>query len=220
MNNVAMLSGRSAKPEGRRKAPPKAVVEHKQAATPAPSRYGHWFYGEKVAIRKLRQITDDMTAGEVADATRENLALIGEETCKRITAKLPSGHTLHKAVRAATLLSAPHLGACKFGEIITDYEHDRYDLVQVFLANFSGQLDTSDTTHFLKPLSRSYDQMFFGLHVQVDRAGNPLGFNRNLGVNGIAFQTRDLVKAFFHVAATSTGTPEDTLRARATPPRA
>lgn len=215
MDQVANFAARGAKPP-----PSVAIVQGKRAPAPAPSRYGHWFYGEKVAIRKLRPITNEMTAAEVAAATRENLALIGEETRKRIVAKLPAGHNLYRAVRAATLRGAPHLGTCKFGEIITDYDHEKYELMQVFLSNFAGLIDASDTARFLTPMSRRYDQMFFGLHVQVDRAGNPIGFNRRLGSDGVAFQTRDLIKAFFHIASASTGIPPERLRARALPPRA
>lgn len=217
--SVAELSGQTAAGAGQPKAPPGVAIMQVREPKAGPSRYGHWFYGEKVARRRLRPITDEMKDEEIAAATRENLALIGEETGRRITARLPAGHNLYKAVRTSTLRGAPHLGACKFGEIVTDYDHEKYDLIQVFLANFAGLLDTTSMARFLKPVSISYDQMFFGLHVQIDRAGNPLGFNHALGANGVAFQTRNLINAFYHVAVASTGLPLDTLKARAAPAR-
>lgn len=218
MDDVAELPHRNTEKTDRRKAHPSlAIVQSKRQQKQNPTRYGEWFYGEKIAVRKLRSITNEMSDADVAAATKENLALIGEETSRRILARLPPGHTLYKAVRTATLKAAPHLGACKFGEIITDYDRDKYDLLQVFLANFSGLLDTSSKANFLTPVSKNYDQMFFGLHVQVDRSGNPLGFNHALGTNGIAFQTKNLVNAFYHVAVASTGLSLEELKARATP---
>lgn len=214
MNDVAALPEQSSvKPAGRKPMPGGVIMQVRNAPRAEPSRYGEWFYGEKSAARKkLKPITNEMNDEEVAAATKENLALIGTETAQRIIAKLPKGHNLYQAVRTSTLKAAPHLGACKFGEIITDYDHEKYDLMQVFLANFSGHLDTSKTARFLTPMNRNYDQMFFGLHVQVDRAGNPLGFNQSLGSNGIAFQTKNLLSAFYHVAVASTGLPSELVK--------
>lgn len=213
MSDIAAFS--QARAEHGKLPPQVAIVPRKRPPAQAPSRYGEWFYGEKVASRRLKPITNDMSAEDVATATRANLALIGEETRKRIVARLPAGHALHKAIRAAALRSAPHLGTCKFGEIVTDYDRDKYQLMQVFLANFAGHLDTSAPARFLVPLSKNYDQMFFGLHVEVDRAGNPLGFNRGLGIEGVAFQTRNLLKAFLHIASASTGVAIEEWEARA-----
>lgn len=57
--------------------------------------------------------------------------------------------------------------------------------------------------------------MFFGVHVVVDRDGNPLGFDRKRGVDGIAFKTKDLNKALYNVAAAATGLSMAQLKARA-----
>ena len=181
----------------------------------SPSRYGRWFHGENPVVRKLRSITPDMSSDDVAAATRENLFLIGEETCKRFAARLPGGHRLKKSVRSSVLRAVPHLGTCKFGEIVTDYDSEKYDMVQVFLANFDGRLDTSDTLTFLTPVNRDYDQMYFGLHVFVDRSGNSLGFNHQRGDDGVAFQTKDMASAFYHVASASTGLSLQELQSRA-----
>lgn len=218
MNDVAAIPEQSSvKPASRKPMPGSVIMEVKSTPKTDNSRYGEWFYGEKsTARKKLRPITSTMTNEEVAAATKENLALIGTETAQRIIAKLPKGHNLYQAIRTSTLKAAPHLGACKFGEIITDYDHEKYDLMQVFLANFSGRLDTSRKANFLTPVNRNYDQMFFGLHVQVDRAGNPLGFNQSLGSNGVAFQTKNMLSAFYHVAVASTGLPSELVKASQT----
>lgn len=182
-----------------------------------PARYTRWFRGESPVIRKLRAITPDMTPAEVAAVTRENLALIGEETGNQFTSNLPAGHKMKKTVRSSVMRGAPHLGTCRFGDIVTNYDDGRYSMIQLFLANFAGKIDTSDSNAFLTPLSRDYDQMYFGLHVFMDRAGNSLGFNHAQGAQGIAFQTRDMMKAFQHAAAASTGISLSELKARMAP---
>lgn len=123
---------------------------------------------------------------------------------------------MRKAVRSSILPNVPHLGTCKFGEIVTGRSPDAVAVTQMFIANFDGDLDTTaGVANLYKPRSRDFDQMFFGLHLIIDRDGNFLRFNQRLGDNGLAFKTKDITTAHYHIASASTGLSIEALRARA-----
>jgi len=108
------------------------------------------------------------------------------------------------------------LGTCKFGEIITGRSQDAIAVTQIYIANFDGEIDTlAGGGNIYKPKSRDFDQMFFGLHLIVDRNGNPLGFNQKLGRNGVAFQTKNVTEALYNIASASTGLTIQELQAKA-----
>ncbi|CAN7628934.1 hypothetical protein [Rhizobium sp. LjRoot258] len=88
-------------------------------------------------------------------------------------------------------------------------------MTQMFIANFDGDLDTADGANFYKPASRDFGQMFYGVHILVDRFGNPLGFDRGRGENGVAFKTKDVTKALYSIASASTGLSIEALQKRA-----
>lgn len=201
---------------------PLSVASSATEAMVASARYTRWFHGEdgqpeplSTSSRKFRPLTPEMLAAEVAAVTKDNLAILGEDASDLFTARLPNGHRLRKAIRSSILPRIPYLGACKFGEILTDRSDDKLGVTQIFITNFDTELDTRDPANFYKPVSRDFDQMIFGLHMIVDRDGKPLGFNRERGRDGIAFKTKDITEALYQIASASTGLSIQELAARA-----
>lgn len=193
-----------------------------ESGSTAAPKYTRWFHGESgepepmaTSAKKFRKITADMAMAEIIAATRENLSILGDDAGNLFIPKLPAEHKLRRAIRSSVLQSAPHLGTCKFGEIVTDMDEKAIALTQIFIANFDGDLDVSQPGNIYRPKSRGFDQMFFGLHLIVDRSGNPLGFNRARGDNGIAFKTKDLTTALYNIASESTGLSIEALQERA-----
>lgn len=199
------------------------VASESSEAEVASARYARWFRGEggetepmATSARKFRKITPGMAIGEVVTATKENLSILGDDASSLFASKLPSDHRMRRVNRASVLHDVPHLGTCKFGEVITDRSRDAFAVTQIYIANFDGELDTASRSGSIyKPKSRDFDQMFFGLNLIVDRDGNPLGFNQKLGKNGVAFQTRNVTEALYHIASASTGLTLEALQARA-----
>ncbi|MFA1672951.1 DUF6656 family protein [Rhizobium mongolense] len=203
-----------------------SVAASSSDAEIAQAKYSNWFHGEDsksepmaTSSRKFRRITAEMAVAEVAAATKENLSILGDDASDLFTSKLPVGHKMRKAIRSSILQGIPYLGTCKFGEIITDRGQDKYGVTQIFIANFDGNLDTTEGANFYNPSSREFDQMFYGVHIIVDRFGNTLGFNRNRGNNGIAFKTKDITKALYSIASVSTGLSVEALQERALSPK-
>ncbi|KQV70156.1 DUF6656 family protein [Rhizobium sp. Root1220] len=199
-----------------------SVVSTSSDVELASTKYSRWFSAEDgtpepmaTSSRKFKTITANMALAEVAAATRENLSILGEDANDLFRSRLPSGHRMRRTVRSSLLPGIPHLGTCKFGEVVTDRGQDGYAVTQMFIANFDGDLDTSDGAGFYKPISRDFGQMFYGVHIIVDRFGNPLGFDRGRGENGIAFKTRDVTKALYSIASASTGLSIEALVGRA-----
>ncbi|MBO9098952.1 MULTISPECIES: hypothetical protein [Rhizobium] len=188
----------------------------------AAAKYARWFSNGEVipepsetSRARFRKILPTMDAIEVASATRENLSILGNDAHDLFSDRLPANNRMRKANRSSVLPSIPYLGSCKFGEVVVGQSSASYSVLQLFIANFDGEFDTSAGASFYKPNSREFDQMFFGVHVVVDRDGNPLGFDRKRGVDGIAFKTKDLNKALYNVAAAATGLSMEQLKARA-----
>lgn len=200
-----------------------SVASASSEAEVASARYARWFGGETgepepmaTSAKKFRKITADMVTAEVIAVTKGNLSILGDDASDLFTSKLPARHRMRKSIRSSVLPNLPYLGTCKFGEIITGGNKDAFAVTQIFIANFDGDLDTTTRDASLyKPKSRDFDQMFFGLHLILDRNGNPLGFNRKLGDNGVAFKTKDLTTALFNVASASTGLSIEALQDRA-----
>lgn len=208
------------------------VKKISRMAVPAPSssdaelpsaKYTRWFHGESVepepmatSSKKFRRLAADMALAEIIAVTKENLSILGDDANHLFASSLPTGHRMRKAIRASILPSVPHLGACKFGEVVTEHGPNAIAVTQLFIANFDGEINTAaGGTNLYKPRSQDFDQMFFGLHVLLDRNGNFLGFNQRLGENGLAFQTKNISTALYNVASTSTGLSLQALQERA-----
>ncbi|WP_160009922.1 DUF6656 family protein [Rhizobium sp. 18055] len=203
-----------------------SVATTSSDAEVATAKYSRWFHGEDetpepmaTSSRKFTKITANMAVAEVAAATKGNLSILGDDASDLFTSKLPAGHKMRKAVRSSLLPGIPYLGTCKFGEVVTERGQDKFAVTQMFIANFDGDFDTSEGANFYKPVSRDFGQMFYGVHILVDRLGNPLGFDRERGENGIAFKTKDVTKALYSIASASTGLSIEALVARATAAR-
>ena len=185
------------------------------------ARYTRWFHGEDASPEpmatsrgKFRKVTSSMAAAEIAAATKENLAILGEDATALLLPRLPKGHRLRKSLRSSVLPGMPHLGSCKFGEVIISREADVVAVTQVFIANFEGEIDTAATSRMFQPRTPDFAQMFFGLHLFLDRQGNFLGIDRNRGVDGVAFKTKNISSALCSIASASTGLSIEDLMAR------
>lgn len=200
-----------------------SVASVSSEAEVASARYARWFRGEDgepepmaTSAKRFRRITADMAVAEVIAATKDNLSILGEDASDLFMSKLPTGHRMRKAIRSSVLPNVPHLGICKFGEIVTGRSQDVFAVTQMFIANFYGDLDTTaEGANLYKPRNKDFDQMFFGLHLILDRDGNLLGFNQKLGDNGVAFKTKHITTALYNIASASTGLSMETLRERA-----
>lgn len=188
----------------------------------ASAKYARWFSGDDVQPEplatskgKFRKILPTMDVLEVASATKENLSIMGDDAHDLFAGRLPANNKMRRAIRSTVLPNIPYLGSCKFGEVVIGQTAESYSVLQMFIANFDGEFDTAAGATFYKPYSRDFDQMFFGVHLIVDRNGNALGFDRLRGVDGIAFKTKDLNKALYNVAAAATGLSMEQLKARA-----
>lgn len=185
------------------------------------ARYSRWFFSEDgpeplaTASKNFKEIAPRMAAAEVAAATKDNMAILGNEACDLFMSRLPKDHKMRKAIRSSVLAQTPYLGSCKFGEVLAARNADTYSVMQIFIANFEGELNTTAGATFVVPTRLDYDQMFYGVHVIVDKIGNPIDFDRARGRNGIAFKTKDLTTALYSIASASTGLSLEALRARA-----
>lgn len=199
-----------------------SVASSASDAEVASAKYARWFRGDDgqteplaTAIHRFHTILPTMAAAEIAQLTKENLSILGDDASNLFTSKLPPQHRLRKTSRSAVLPGVPYLGTCKFGEVVASKSADYFSVTQIFIANFDGELNTSEGAAFYKPASRDFDQMFFGVHMLVDRFGNALGFDRKRGEDGIAFKTKDIAKALYSIASLSTGLSIEALQARA-----
>jgi hypothetical protein len=188
----------------------------------APARYSRWFFGadgtsESQAIPGggYRRDYSDMTAAEIAAATKDNLSILGQDANAIFLPRLPKGHRFRQSNRPSILAGMPHLGTCKFGEIITSQNPRTIAVTQVFVANFEGDIDTSNPLKLFRPSTAGFQQMFFGLHLLLDRQGNYLTIDRSRGSDGVAFRTKNISTALCNIASTSTGLPLNDLLARA-----
>ncbi len=194
-----------------------------QTADMLSARYSRWFYGQDdassdtiaTAGQRYRTITSEMSALEIASATKNNLNALGEDANELFSARLPDGHRMRKAIRSTILPDMPLFGTCKFGEIVADRSCDTLSVTQVFVANFHGEIDTMRPGSIYRPTHQDFDQMFFGVHIVVDRFGSILGFDHDRGKNGVAFKTRSMREALFSIASVSTGLSREELQARA-----
>lgn len=194
------------------------ALRQEQVGSP---RYTRWFHGEDASPEpmatsrsKFRKVTSSMAAAEIAAATKENLAILGEDATALLLPRLPKGHRLRKSLRSSVLPGMPHLGSCKFGEVVISREADVVAVTQVFIANFEGEIDTAATGRMFQPRTPDFAQMFFGLHLFLDRQGAFLGIDRNRGVDGVAFKTRNISSALCSIASASTGLSIEDLMAR------
>lgn len=135
----------------------------------------------------------------------------------QFTARLPVDSKMRKAIRASVVEAMPYFGSCKFGEIILDHDAISYAVLQVFIANYDAMLDTREVGAFYRPKGQDFDQLFFGVNVRVDRNGNPLGFDRDRGADGIAFKTKNPNTALRNIATLASGFSPDQLDARRLP---
>lgn len=186
------------------------------------ARYTRWFSGEdaeavdeNLSTQRYRQITTDMSETEIASATKNNLTALGEDASELFSTRLPEDHRMRKAIRSTILPDMPFFGTCKFGEIISDRSHDTLSVTQIFVANFHGEIDTLSHGSNYRPSHGGFDQMFFGVHIVVDRFGSTLGFDLDRGKSGLAFKTRSIREALYSIASVSTGLTRQELERRA-----
>ena len=187
------------------------------------ARLDRWLGISEEAPPRFVPITPDMVKTmkpeDILKLTMNNLALMGQSEVDMILKLLPDNHSLRrpKTFKPMPIRKLPYLGACKMGEVIVKEQGGKYLVNQIYMANFEADIDTSGERDLFTGITREVSnkpRMFYGLNVVVDRMGQALGFDRNAGDGGLAFQTTDKAEAVWHIAAASTHQTVEQLRAR------
>jgi hypothetical protein len=174
-------------------------------------RYVDWFEGERLPTPTV--IRREETVVDIHKATRELTKAImekaGIQTYDAVSSRMPSGSRLRKAIEARALEHNPLHGVCRVGRVIVGRHNDDFHAAEFYLTNFDAKLSTL-STKFYQPTDRK-GGMFFGVGVVVDQTGRRKRFDIDRGVDGMYFQTKDLGKAIYAIAAISTGMSIDQL---------
>jgi hypothetical protein len=188
------------------------------------SRLDRWT-GKVDETGKIVQITPQMLATlspqEIMKLAMNNIAIWGQEGYDEFVAQITGAHKLRKPkeFKAQLLPKVPYLGAVKLGEVILAEKDGKFLINQIFSSNFVADIDTSGKGDLYNLRSKepgNAAKMFYGMHVVVDRLGNPLGFERSRGKNGVSFQTTSRAEAAVQIESAATGQNVDMLRERFT----
>jgi hypothetical protein len=186
------------------------------------SRLERWL-GNPTESGKIVQITpqmiQSMSPQELMKIARNNIAIWGQEGYDEFVSQITGSHMLRKPKAFTPLLlpKVPYLGSVKLGEVILAKKDGKYLLNQIFTSNFVADIDTSgkgDLFNLHDKGPGNSAKMFYGMHVVVDRQGNPLGFDRSRGKNGVSFQTTKRAEAAVQIESAATGLNIDMLRER------
>ncbi len=149
------------------------------------------------------------TNTEIAAKTVMAMKSAGIDFYNKMNPLLPSGHRMREAIRARALDNRPMLGACRIGRVPLFQEGRFYTWAEFHLTNFDAVLDTRRNRKFydVASLERSVKSggLFYGVAVLTDKDGNTLDFNRDVGKNGLYYQTKSQVEAAYAMAGISTG---------------
>ena len=171
-------------------------------------RYIDWFESQK--IQRPRQEIIVPPKPPMAEVTRQLMQATGEQTFGLISRRMPASSRLLKAIQARVLDRAPHLGVCRVGRVIVgSNQEDELSVAEFYVTNFDAHLDTQ-ARHFYQPTNQR-GTMFFGVGVITDKSGKTKRFDHENGNDGLYFQTKDLAKAIYGIAAISTGMSIDQL---------
>lgn len=159
----------------------------------------------------LRQPVPDrsMTNAAIAERTLNQLKNAGTNLYREMVGILPVGHRMQEAVRARVLDNTPVLGSCRIGRVPLFRDGNLFTWAEFHLTNFDARLDTRRNRKFYN--SASIEEAvnggakFYGVAVLTDRFGNTLDFNRNVGDQGLYYQTKDKAIAAYAIAGISTG---------------
>lgn len=203
----------------------RAAMTSAKAPQPVPTnivpKYQNWFSGGAGAEdtpqpkqdSRLKRIVPGMALKELAAATRNNMAVLGNDSYdefeKRMRRMMP-GHRMVRSIKASILTDKPHFGSCRIGkvplkrdvtsEIVTVTE------LQFYIANFDTVLNTAEGAAFHTPQSKEFGRTFFGVVIDINETtGEAIGFNKAYGQEGVVFQTDKPKDALTFMTAFSSG---------------
>lgn len=195
-----------------------AAAASQQSSAAGATKYSKWFFGEensdgqtrqKVATGpQFRQIDfGRMAAAEIAQATLNNLGILGDENFAKFAKSLGQKHGLKKELSPGLIAknTMPWLGSCKLGVVENGMVGNLRSVEAVFMGNFEAEIDpTRPVQDLYRISSRDFSETFYGLHMLLD--GNKfVGFDHSKGDQGLAFHTSDIRVANMHIASAALG---------------
>lgn len=191
-------------------------------AVPAKGKHTDWFtdgkgYGDQpqpaAQQSRIRKITPGMALKELAAATLNNMAVLGEDSyddIERAMRRMVPKHGMKRSIKASILADKPYFGSCRIGKVplkrdVTDGTVIVTEL-QYYIANFDTVINTSDDGKFHTPQSNDFGRTFFGVVVDINETtGKAVGFNKSYGKEGLVFQTSVPKDALMFMTAFSSG---------------
>jgi hypothetical protein len=179
----------------------RAVREDAAAIKP---RHHRWFHGKEYesGFEVNRAVAEKM-----AKMTKERVTKVAEANYDRIAARvnvLPNAD-LRRSIAFGLIPGHVTHGACRFAQVVED-TGSGYEVVRFFLSNGDVKVDPTAGSRYLQLLDSSKETAtWFGLGMRLDRDGNFIEFNRDVGENGLLFVTHDPTEAFVNIAATAVG---------------
>jgi hypothetical protein len=169
---------------------------------------------------RYKQITPGMALKELAEATLNNMSVMGEdgfqEFEKRMRRMVPD-HRMVRSIKATILNDKPHFGSCRIGKVpLKRVETEEAVIVtelQYYIANFNTVINTDDPTKIHTPQGNDFGRTFFGVVVDVNETtGKAIGFNKSYPQGGVVFQTNSSKDALMFMTAFSSGKKPQEIR--------
>lgn len=193
------------------------VVQQAYASIPSAgggsaSKYSRWFNLEGPGAPPENDVERTLQK-RIAEGMKAELAKVGEENYAAFAAKMSKvqGHKMVRSVAAGLIPGTLTHGSARFGQVVEKHK-DRFEVTRFFVANGDIELDTSKDNYISLADRNKVTKTYYGLAQIVDRDGNLIGFNKDVGDNGVAFMTSDPTEALCQIAAASTGKDVDDFR--------
>lgn len=171
-------------------------------------KYVDWFEGQQLAAPAVKRPPEpkvvDLRAEQIR-LTLETMNIVGAQTYRIVAPRMPETSRLRKDLLAKVLPEFPKLGVCRVGSVVlAQHGQNEYSRAEFYVTNFDAKLSTT-ARRFYTPTSDKLGGMFFGIGVIADERGKIKGFDYGNGRDGLFFQTKDITKAIYGIAAISTG---------------
>jgi hypothetical protein len=195
-----------------------AAAASQQSAAAGTTKYSKWFFGEENSDGQTRQQVPTgpqfkkidfarMAAVEIAQATLNNLGILGDENFAKFAKSLGQKHGLKKELSAGLIAknTMPWLGSCKMGVVENGMVGNLRSVQAMFMGNFDAEIDpTRPVQDLYRVNSRDFGETFYGLHMLMDGT-KFVGFDHSKGDQGLAFHTSDIREANMHIASAALG---------------
>jgi hypothetical protein len=195
-----------------------AAAANQQSTAAGTTKYSKWFFGEENGDGQTRQKIATgpqfkpidfgrMAAAEIAQATLNNLGILGDETFAKCAKSLGQKHGFKKELSTGLIAknTMPWLGSCKMGVVENGMVGKLRSVQAMFMGNFDADIDpTRPMQDLYRVKGRDFGETFYGLHMLLD--GNKfVGFDNSKGDQGLAFHTSDIREANLHIASAALG---------------